>query len=350
VALLASAMAASTRVAGARPAALLSSSAARGPRRAGTRCEAGPGEAIASRRGVGLLAAQLAAGAALLEAPRAQAIGFKKELKKRRVPLSEYDTLPAFDWKGAPHAGLKYYDERLGKGREVAEGTALTCHFEVYYRNVLVESSREGRLIGRNATLEEPVSFSYGFIPPEFTIKSAKDYVTGVGIKLEEDLTTGEKYVLQVYFGSPAQEAGVPLNARLVAVDGEPVSGLSTERCGELLRGDGSEEGGEGSEVAASFSVQGGEPTEYKLTRKSYGVPKKKPPPPPQGANGLYNGDAGAKPPAALFLALAGMREGGQRLVQVPADVGYGVQGRGEIAPGAPITLKIEVLKVQDLK
>lgn len=217
-------------------------------------------------------------------------------------------------------------------------------HFEVYYRNVLVESSREGRLIGRNATLEEPLSFACGFVPPKYTVSAPVDYVVGVGLKLEEDLATGEKYALKVYFGSPAQQAGVPLNSRLAAVDGESVAGMSTERVGELLRGDGEE----GGEVVLSMSVLGGEPIDYKLARASYAVPRARPPPPPQGANGLYNGEAGAQAPAALFLAVRGMREGGKRLVHVTPDVGYGPAGRGEIPAGESFSLKIELLKVSD--
>ena len=76
--------------------------------------------------------ALLAGGGALLaaaagaRAPEAQAIGFKKELKKRRVPLSEYTQQPGFQWLGEPHEGLKVYDEVVGKGREAVEGANLT--------------------------------------------------------------------------------------------------------------------------------------------------------------------------------------------------------------------------------
>ncbi|MEL7044358.1 MAG: efflux RND transporter permease subunit, partial [Pseudomonadota bacterium] len=41
-----------------------------------------------------------------------------------------------------------------------------------------------------------------GFVPPKYTVSAPVDYVVGVGLKLEEDLATGEKYALEVYFGS----------------------------------------------------------------------------------------------------------------------------------------------------
>ena len=65
------------------------------------------------------------------------------------------------------------------------------------------------------------------------------------------------------------------------------------------------------------------------------------------GGGGLYAGSgSGPKPPPALFLAVAGMREGGRRSVLVPADVGYDDVGSNEIPPGAAFEMDIELLTV----
>ena len=102
------------------------------PRRVLARAAGGSGGACARGEASDRRSALLAGGGALLaaaagaRAPEAQAIGFKKELKKRRVPLSEYTQQPGFQWLGEPHEGLKVYDEVVGKGREAVEGANLT--------------------------------------------------------------------------------------------------------------------------------------------------------------------------------------------------------------------------------
>lgn len=64
-------------------------------------------------------------------------------------------------------------------------------------------------------------------------------------------------------------------------------------------------------------------------------------------AGGLFSGTVGPKPPPALWLAAAGMREGGRRSVLVPADVGYEDIGSNEIPPNADFTLEIELISVK---
>lgn len=63
-------------------------------------------------------------------------------------------------------------------------------------------------------------------------------------------------------------------------------------------------------------------------------------------ANGLFSGQSGVKPPPALSTAVIGMKTGGKRLVNVPAEIGYGDKGIGEIPPGATVQLLVELLKV----
>lgn len=65
-----------------------------------------------------------------------------------------------------------------------------------------------------------------------------------------------------------------------------------------------------------------------------------------ENANGLYSGEAGPVPPAALYIGVQGMKVGGKRRLIVPADVGYGEQGKLEIPPDCPqFELDVEVLR-----
>jgi peptidylprolyl isomerase len=65
-------------------------------------------------------------------------------------------------------------------------------------------------------------------------------------------------------------------------------------------------------------------------------------------AGGLYAGSgSGPKPPPALFLAVAGMREGGRRSVLVPPDVGYDDAGSNEIPPNEPFVMEVELISVK---
>ena len=47
---------------------------------------------------------------------------FKKELKKRKVPLSDYVAQPDFEWKGETREGLKVFDNEVGTGKGLNKG------------------------------------------------------------------------------------------------------------------------------------------------------------------------------------------------------------------------------------
>lgn len=88
-----------------------------------------------------------------LNTDAAQAIGFQKELKKRKIPIEEYSTLDN---------GLKYYDLSLGIGAEVARGDRVTVHFDCYFRNIDAVSSRYATVLGKNEVIPEPYEFTAG--------------------------------------------------------------------------------------------------------------------------------------------------------------------------------------------
>ncbi|KAK9824004.1 hypothetical protein WJX72_006919 [[Myrmecia] bisecta] len=83
----------------------------------------------------------------------AAAVGFKKELKRRKIPLEEYSTT---------EDGLQYYDLAPGSGQEVIKGSQVSVHFDCMYKGIDVVSSRSARLLGGNRSIAEPFQFTAG--------------------------------------------------------------------------------------------------------------------------------------------------------------------------------------------
>lgn len=120
-------------------------------RAAGSSEEAGPD---CTRRDLALLGLGLAVAAPLASPGQAGAAGFKKELKKRKIPVEDY----------AEHepSGLKVYDLEEGRGKEVKAGDTISVHFDCMYRGIDAVSSRYARTLGGNRTVAEPLEFVVG--------------------------------------------------------------------------------------------------------------------------------------------------------------------------------------------
>ena len=88
--------------------------------------------------------------------------------------------------------------------------------------------------------------------------------------------------------------------------------------------------------IAEPFQFYAGQP-----------VSEKKAKPVGDSAGGLFSGQSGPRPPAAMSPAVLGMRVGGKRSVIVPPELGYGDKGELEIGPGETFELRIEVLGVE---
>ncbi|GMH45624.1 hypothetical protein BSKO_13581 [Bryopsis sp. KO-2023] len=84
----------------------------------------------------------------------AEAIGFKKELKKKKLSESDYDLLSS--------DGLKMYDLVEGKGAAVGAGSKVVVHYDCKFRGIDVVSSRSARLLGGNRVVAEPFEFTAG--------------------------------------------------------------------------------------------------------------------------------------------------------------------------------------------
>jgi peptidylprolyl isomerase len=85
---------------------------------------------------------------------------FKKEMKKRKIPESDYV-------ESEECGGLRVYEVRGGEAggsssQRIQAGDTVTVHFDVLYRGLDVASSRSARLLGANRTIAEPYSFVAG--------------------------------------------------------------------------------------------------------------------------------------------------------------------------------------------
>jgi peptidylprolyl isomerase len=130
--------------------------------------------AVVGRRSALALAAAAAAALALGPCDPASAAGFRKELKKRKVPLEEYTVSPV--------DGLRYYDLDAGRGQPVAKGDQATVHFDCVYRGIDAVSSRYARTLGGNRTVAEPFSLNAGFPLPTQAERMAASGSGGGGL------------------------------------------------------------------------------------------------------------------------------------------------------------------------
>jgi peptidylprolyl isomerase len=151
-----------------------------------------PDHAAAPSRRQVLVAVPATAAAALLllsaapTLPAASAAGFRKELKKRKVPLEEYSV--------SPDNGLRYYDVEVGRGGGggggnsgassggVSKGDTATVHFDCVYRGIDAVSSRYARTLGGNRTVAEPFTFTAGFPLPTVAERMAASGSGGGGL------------------------------------------------------------------------------------------------------------------------------------------------------------------------
>lgn len=320
----------------------------RAPAPAAARAEQAPGAggggaSCAGGRRDALRSALGAAGAALLAPGQASAVGFKKELKKRAVSADDFVASEPFEWRGEPHDPIKYFDKAAGSGDAVKSGQLVTVHYDVRYRGLTVQSSREAQLLGGNRSIAEPFTFEYGTVPDDVAKGPRKKAVVGIGAELKVDPVSG-LYVSGLTRKAPADRAGIEVNDAVVAIDGTPTSSMESADVAAALKGV------EGSGIEVTIrKPDTSEETVYKLERETYYLAIKKRAQPQEGGGGLYTGGS-VKPPAAIFLpqSLAGMRRGGRRTVKVPPELGYEGEGKLELPPDTPFELEVELLEVKD--
>jgi peptidylprolyl isomerase len=126
--------------------------------------------------GVARRAALAALATLALSAQPAAAAGFKKELKKRKIPLEEYTV--------SPIDNLRYYDVETGRqnSNPVQKGDQAVVHFDCVYRGIDAVSSRYARTLGGNRTVAEPFSLTAGFPLPTMSERMAASGSGGGGL------------------------------------------------------------------------------------------------------------------------------------------------------------------------
>ena len=146
--------------------------------------------------------------------PSAFAIGFQKELKPKRASLSDLNlqTSIPFQFRGEEHAGVQFVDSRVGDWKEIKSGSLATIHFDVKLRGLTVLSTRTARTLGGNRTVSEPMQFSYGKLPTEYSKALKRKTVNGIGAEVRIDPELGELYVVKVSPDGPAAKAGFKAN------------------------------------------------------------------------------------------------------------------------------------------
>lgn len=88
-----------------------------------------------------------------------------------------------------------------------------------------------------------------------------------VGLGVELKAIDGALTIVRVITGSPAEEAGVRVGDRILAVDGQATSALSTEKAANLLQGP------DGSTVVISLAAPGQQPRLVSVRRRTVEVP-----------------------------------------------------------------------------
>jgi peptidylprolyl isomerase len=187
------------------------------------------------------LAAATASTLAPGSTPPASAIGFQKELKKRDVGEEDYLETPGFDFRGAPHAGVKYFDLQKGQGDALEAGKTAVLHYTCRYRGLTAVSSREARTLGGNRTIAEPLELKFGKLPGDYAKPLVRKTVVGIGAELRIDPELRELYVVNTVFGGPADRAGIKPQDAIVSIEGVGdlvnVPSPRSARCSRATRG-----------------------------------------------------------------------------------------------------------------
>jgi carboxyl-terminal processing protease len=90
--------------------------------------------------------------------------------------------------------------------------------------------------------------------------------VSGIGIYLQKDSTTGDVFISEVLAGSPAEQSNLQAGDKIVLVDGQSTTRLTVQGVSQKLRGD------EGSQVTLTISRNGGQPRSVVVTRARLAV------------------------------------------------------------------------------
>ncbi len=132
-----------------------------------------------------------------------------------------------------------------------------------YYEDISATKMLDGALMGIAASAEDP----YTVYMPREQAKSfmedidSEDYA-GVGLYIYIDSTDNLPTVSQTFEGAPAYEAGIKMDDKILAVDGESTENLSIDAVAAKMKGP------EGTEVVLTvLKAENGEKVDIKLVR-----------------------------------------------------------------------------------
>mmetsp|Transcript_7986 Transcript_7986/g.29185 ORF Transcript_7986/g.29185 Transcript_7986/m.29185 type:complete len:348 (-) Transcript_7986:845-1888(-) len=282
----------------------------------------------------------------VLHSSSALAVGFTKELKKQTPSLDDYSVSEHFLFRSNLHEGVKFFDVRAGSGNVLDVDMVAVLHYTCRYRGLTAVSSREARTLGGNRTIAEPLMFRYGTLPSEYGAALVRKSVIGIGAEVRMDPELRQLCVVSTVYNGPAARAGIRVGDIITSIDGNSnLENISITEIGALLKGT--------AQTDVVLEVKKGGLSSISndvdiivLTREATAIPPAKRATELNGGGGLFSGAGTPKVPPIVYVpeALAGLRVGGQRNIIVPADVGYGDEGEGEIPPGASFLLEVELL------
>mmetsp|Transcript_18517 Transcript_18517/g.27733 ORF Transcript_18517/g.27733 Transcript_18517/m.27733 type:complete len:384 (-) Transcript_18517:187-1338(-) len=265
---------------------------------------------------------------------------------KKKIPLSDYSVTPSFEWRGEMHPGIRYYDLKAGSGKDVGSGDKLSVHYDCAYKSVIAVSTRQAVVLSQNRYIERPYGMTYGKVPDALKDPLEFEDASGVGVRVDPDpIYTRKLFVTKIYRNSAADEAGLSDFDEVISIDGEPVEGQSRKDVNKKLDGD---DGSVKLVVERNAGRGEREQKEFTVSRKPYRkyIQKKVKSKTVQASGGLYSGEDLAPPPDVIFVpeALKGMKKGGLRRIEVPADLGFGPDGKNEIPGDEPFFVDIEIV------
>ena len=260
-----------------------------------------------------------------------------------RAPESCFRTLDSFEWRGTVHPGVEACDVRQGRGPPLdpVKKRSVSVHFDLRYGPLVVTSSRRGRLLGENRSISEPITFTFGEIPPDVRKGPPTKQVVGVGMEVKYDAAAKVFYVQATPSRAPAARAGIQRGDSIESVDGVDANDFRLESLASRLQGNA------GDSVQLTMR-RGSQQYNTTLTREEYTVIKKRAQPTGDGGGGgLFAGKSEQEPPAALYVPqnLAGMQRGGLRTLRCPSELGYEGEGFGELPPDTTFLMDVELLE-----
>lgn len=109
---------------------------------------------------------------------------------------------------------------------------------EYYYEDVDSEKLVDGALLGASYSLEDPYTVYMNKEDAKSFVESVEsDDYTGIGLYISNDVSDNRVTIISPLAGSPAESAGITTGDKILAVDGEAVSGENIDEAASKMKG-----------------------------------------------------------------------------------------------------------------